>query len=154
MVKNGAAWLFEDQQACCAKFFNFNLKECLGIAYLGSGKYYPDWEGDNQGCLQDSGDTIAPEYMAQYGTWFSETLDACCERNYHWNLAACKGEVPVGTNKWYVRYLSSKCVKDCGDGPNCGGLAEGWDFKFESKEECCRQPSTSLVGFYYLYGVR
>jgi hypothetical protein len=49
MVKNGAAWLFEDQQACCTSFFSFNLKECLGIALLGSRKYYPDWTGDNKG---------------------------------------------------------------------------------------------------------
>jgi hypothetical protein len=140
MIKNAAAWLLEDQQACCTKFFNFKLTECLGIAYLGSGMYYPDWTGDNKGCLQDSGATIAPEYMAQFGTWFSETLDACCERHYQWNLAACKGGVPVGTNKWYVRYLSSKCVQDCDDGRNCGGLAEEWDFlKYDSKEECCRQ---------------
>jgi hypothetical protein len=138
MVKNAAAWLLEDQQACCAKFFNYDLNACLGVSYLGSGKFYPDWAGDNEGCLQDSGTTLAPAYMAQFGTWFSETLDACCERHYKWNLPACKVEGLVGTNKWYVDYDSSKCIQDC-VGSNCGGLANGWDIKFESKDECCEK---------------
>jgi hypothetical protein len=138
MIQNAAAWLSEDQQACCGRFFNYNLNACLGASYLGSGKYYPDWSGKNDGCLEDSGTTIAPEYMAQFGTWFSETLDECCARHYSFNLANCKGEALLGTNQWYVVYHNSKCVQDC-VGPNCGGLAERWDVKFESKKDCCHK---------------
>jgi hypothetical protein len=139
MVTHAAYWLVEDQQTCCTKFFDYKLKECLGAAYLGSGKYYPDWAGDNRGCLQDSDPHFAPDYMARLGDWFFETLEECCEVHYSWNILACKGEALVGTNKWNVRYLSSKCVQDCDAGPTCGGLAEYWDLKYDSKEECCHQ---------------
>jgi hypothetical protein len=134
MVRNAAAWLLEDQQACCTKFFGYKLNACLGTSYLGSGKFYPDWAGDNEGCLVDSDATPAPEYMHQFGIWFSDTLEMCCARHYLWNRSTCL----AATNKWYVDYGASKCVQDC-VGPSCGGLKDGfWDFLFESKEECCR----------------
>jgi adenine-specific DNA methylase len=61
---------------------------CLGALYLASEKYYPNRAGDIEDCLQDWGPTFAPEYMAQFGTWFPETLEACCKRHYHHDLSA------------------------------------------------------------------
>jgi hypothetical protein len=61
--------------------------------------------------------------MAQFGTWFPETLEACCKRQ---------------TNKWYVDYHSWKCIQDC-VGPNCGGLAKGWDLTYQSNEKRCHK---------------
>jgi hypothetical protein len=138
MVSNAAYWLLEDQQACCTTFFNYKLKDCLGAAYLGTGKYYPDWAGDNKGCVQDSDPNIAPDYMAQLGFWFFETLEECCETHFKWTLPTCNVQGLVGTSKWYVDWQSWKCVQDC-VGPTCGGLAEGWDLKYDSKEECCEK---------------
>jgi hypothetical protein len=65
MVSNAAYWL---------------LEECLGAAYLGSAKYYLDWAGDNRGCIQDSDPSFAPDYMAQLGYWFFETLEESAAR--------------------------------------------------------------------------
>jgi hypothetical protein len=42
-----------------------------------SGLYYPDWEGANNGCLNDGN---APAYIVSNPSlWMFSTLDACCE---------------------------------------------------------------------------
>jgi hypothetical protein len=118
------------------------LIACLDESYEGSGKYYPDWEGDNEGCLQDLESTKAPKYMGQTGAWFFDTLDACCDRHYAWNMS-CKGATGSGTNKYYVDWNQFKCVKDCNtEGDEACAPAEGsWDIvnAYDTKEECCQK---------------
>lgn len=106
----------------------------------GSGKYYPDWEGDNQGCIIDANTTLAPEYMISNPTaWMFDTIDACCLKYYSWNRAACAGSSSdAGSKLWYMDWYAGKCVKDCVGASGCGGLAAGWDSLFGTRSECCK----------------
>jgi hypothetical protein len=143
MVANDSTWLYSNQGDCCARYFSYNLSNCMGSSSsaTGSGKYYPDWAGDNEACLQDSGSTIAPDYMQGSDTWLFDTLDACCEKHYGYNEASCKGtSATAGTNEWYVVWGNpAKCVKNCatGTGAGCGGLAEKWDTMYATQQTCC-----------------
>ena len=108
---------------------------------LSSTKYYPDWHGDNESCLIDNSSTPAPQYMRVGNTWFSDTLDECCEKYYQYNTAGCKGSGGIGSNKYYVNWDTFKCVRDCaiGSGLDCGGFSDrDWgDEEFDDKSECC-----------------
>ena len=71
--------------------------------------------------------------------WFlSTTLEKCCERHFYWDINDCLGTTAVGTDKWYASYEDQKCVQDCSGAPPCGGVAEPWDQKYTSKEQCCK----------------
>jgi hypothetical protein len=148
MVSNSATWLYTDKAACCSRFFGYKLADCMGTSSAsstGTGKYFPDWSGDNEGCLKDTGSTRAPDYMAGSTTWLFTDLDSCCKQHYNWNLATCKGTSSSGSastasDEWYVVWSNpAKCVKNCvaGTGTGCGGLAESWDTKYESQSKCC-----------------
>ena len=57
--------------------YDWNLSECMGTtASTSTGKYYPDWLGDDI-CKNDGS---APEYMVLNPTmWLHDTLSDCCK---------------------------------------------------------------------------
>lgn len=143
MVNNPDMWLHDTLESCCSKNYSWKLAECNNggtapSSGSGSGMYYPDWAGDNEGCLNDGAE---PDYMVNNPTlWMFSTLDACCEKHYAYNLAGCTGASgSSGTNKFYMDWNASKCVQDCVGAAPCGGLAESWDAKFDTKSECCSE---------------
>jgi hypothetical protein len=130
------------------RFFSYALKDCMGTvaSSAGTGKYFPDWEGENVGCRVDNGSTLAPEYMHNSGHWLYDTLDTCCEKHYGYNLSGCKGQSTVdytGSEKWYIEWSTGKCVQDCTtqSGTKCGGLADSWNLKYDTQEKCCAERS-------------
>ena len=139
-------YMFENLEDCCMKHYKWDVNGCLGV--LGSitavsGLYYPDWEGDNQGCKNDGNE---PAYMSNDPTaWMYDTLDKCCTNRYAWNKASCLGAgsstLPTGSNKWYVNSYKndSICVQDCKGAAPCGGLADSWDTLHESAKVCCQK---------------
>jgi len=151
MVSNQATWLYTDKDDCCARYFGWKLSDCMGTttSTSGSGKYFPDWAGDNEGCLQDTGSNTAPDYMQGSTTWLFDTLDSCCAQHYSWNKNNCLGVSAstgtlTGSEKFYVLWKvgadnQDVCVKDCatGVGANCGGLAEDWDHLYDTQAACC-----------------
>jgi hypothetical protein len=151
MVSNQATWLYTDKDDCCARYFGWKLSDCMGTttSTSGSGKYFPDWAGDNEGCLQDTGSNTAPDYMQGSTTWLFDTLDSCCSQHYSWNKSKCMGTsttsaVLTGSEKFYVLWQGGAnnkdvCVKDCatGVGANCGGVAESWDQLYDTQAACC-----------------
>ena len=144
MVGNDATWLFSDKSDCCAHFFYYKLNDCIGTSTSssGTGKYFPDWSGNNEACLQDTGSTRAPEYMQDSTTWLFDDLESCCDEHYSYAKSTCMGSsATAGSGKFYVAWRSGTdvCVKDCVEdsGTNCGGLAEDWDTKYDSQEKCC-----------------
>ena len=153
MVKNEKLWLYTDKSACCARYFNYRLGDCMGTtaSTAGSGKYFPDWAGDNEGCLQDTGSNSAPDYMHGSSTWLFDTLESCCSQHYSWNKSNCMGTSASsgtlnGSEQFYVLWKggandSDVCVKDCaeGAGTNCGGLAKNWDVKYDTQAKCCSE---------------
>ena len=63
MAMNPSDWLSSTMEACCKKFFGGYLyDDCIGKHSQGHDDcnvklYYPDWNGDNEGCTDD-GKTI------------------------------------------------------------------------------------------------
>jgi len=44
-----------------------------------------------------------------------------------------------GSGRWYVRWGTETCVQDCEPvAGSCGGLAEPWDFLFNTVTQCCQ----------------
>jgi hypothetical protein len=78
------------------------LNSCLGIANTGSGKYYPDWEGSNEKCIQDEPNSLAPGWI-----------------HYGYNMNQCMGQAATESNKYYVDWTTFKCVKDGSTGADC-----------------------------------
>lgn len=82
-----------------------------------------------------------------------DDLETCCTNTIGWeDSTSCQtmtmnlSSVSVtGTEKWYVDWTSSQCVKDCptgtGASASCGGLKESWDVSFATPELCCVQLS-------------
>ena len=120
-----------------AQNYDWKMNECMSLAEDGgTGLYYPDWSGDNEACLNDSQE---PQYMIQNPSiWMFSTLAECCEKYYSYNLATCTGASPsAGTTKYWMDWTNKKCVQDCVGSSPCGGLAESWDKKYDTKTECC-----------------
>jgi hypothetical protein len=139
MVQNPTQWLYDTLSACCSANYGWKVDECLGTTTTTtSGLYYPDWSGDNEGCLNDGNE---PEYMTQYSSmWMHSTLQACCEANYAWALTTCLGTTGgTGSTSWYMSWSSNKCVQDCVGASPCGGLAESWDATYTTQDECCTE---------------
>lgn len=136
MLLNPTLWLYSTLSECCSENYSWKLNECLGSSDAGSASlYYPDWSGDNDGCIND-GD--APEYMVlNPSLWLHTTLQSCCEKNYSYILSQCIGSSVTGSDEWYMDYAASKCVKDCDGASPCGGLSNGWDEKYPTQDTCC-----------------
>jgi hypothetical protein len=137
MALNPTMWLHDTLAECCAQNYDWKMNECMSLAEDGgTGLYYPDWSGDNEACLNDSQE---PQYMIQNPSiWMFSTLAECCEKYYSYNLATCTGASPsTGTTKYWMDWTNKKCVQDCVGSSPCGGLAESWDKKYDTKTECC-----------------
>jgi hypothetical protein len=141
MVDNAAAWLYTDRDACCERYFPYKINSCKGSSNaVATGKYFPDWEGNNVGCLKDQTSTPAPAYMAGNGLFLFDTIDECCAQHFGYREAECKGSASsAGTNKWWIDWTANTCMKDCATGPDCK-LAEfyGKNNLHTNKESCCR----------------
>lgn len=95
--------------------------------------FYPDWHGDNVGCLNDGNQ---PDWVMTNSLYYiSNTLEECCIKFYQWNMIECTGS--KGTGKWFMQYSTGKCVKDCEYQSDCGGYAAAWDDLWDSKLTCC-----------------
>lgn len=136
-------YLFVELADCCKIHYSWDFDNCVGIDLIPSGLYYPDWEGDNEGCKNDGGE---PSYMVNDPTaWMYETLEKCCEERYSWDKDSCLGagiSTPTaGSNNWYVDYYEngSTCVQDCDGAVPCGGRANSWDTLYKSAKVCCEK---------------
>ena len=92
-------WLKEKQRGCSvikAIAVQITSITSLMTAWVsastsGSGKYFPDWHGDNEACLQDTGSTRAPDYMQDSTTWLFDDLESCCDQHYSYAKSSCMG---------------------------------------------------------------
>ncbi len=68
-------------------------------------------------------------------------------KNYGWRYDKCidssttASQTKSGSNRWYVSYTDSICKQDCKNSSSlsCGGLANSWDFLYDTVEDCCVQ---------------
>lgn len=137
-------FIHDDKEDCCKSYFGWKLNRCIGSSSsaTGTGKYFPDWEGNNKGCLQDNASNRAPDYIFSSEHWVFDTIDECCEVHYSWMESECKGTSGTGSQKWYIDWNDKKCVKDCAltSGSDCGGYADhfGRANLHTSKADCCK----------------
>ena len=59
VVQNPTHWLYDRRSTCCSAHYSWKIDECLGTTTTTSGLYYPDWSGDNEGCLNDGNEVSA-----------------------------------------------------------------------------------------------
>jgi hypothetical protein len=143
--------LFDTSAACCAAKFGWIDKDLC--AAMGTGgytnKFYVDY--GNQACKQDcaaaSGTNCAGNPGDKSSQLFSTAAECCSSKLSYINKAQCEAKSTTGSaasaagsDKWYVDWSISKCVKDCTSGSGCGGLAEDYEANqglYTSWETCC-----------------
>ncbi len=143
MAANPTAWLHPSREACCTIYFNWNFNNCMGITVTALGKYYPNWDQQVEGnvCLFDE-DVMAPEYMMlNPALYMHSTKESCCSKFYSWDYNTCMGIVTTPappSNKWYVNFDTSRCVKDCpAGGELCGGPVPSSSTLYDTVDACC-----------------
>ena len=117
--------------ACCKQHHSYNFKACITsegeVVDHTAILYYPDWDGNNVGCLADGN---APDHMVANPTyWMFDSLSDCCERFYSWDLSRCDSTDSSTSNLWCMSWDSNTCVQGC----------NSWDYTYETQLECCDQ---------------
>lgn len=145
--------LFDTSAACCAgKFGWIDTDLCAAMAVGGyTNKFYVDYA--DKACKQDcaaASNTNCAGNPGDKSTEMFSTAAACCSSKLSYiNSAQCEAKSTTGSaasatgsNKWYVDWSISKCVKDCATGSDseCGGLAEDYESNqglYSSWSQCC-----------------
>jgi hypothetical protein len=134
-------WLYDDLDACCEKHPTYKLASCpkTVVKPLFSGKYYPDWKGDTQGCLKDDESSPAPSHLVGTKGSFFDDLAGCCKTNFSHIYNSCMGTAATASYQWYVDWNTLKCAQDCEKGDGCGGLVEYGATLYKNKRKCCKE---------------
>lgn len=151
MNQSPERWMYDNIGDCCSRYFGYDIIGCRAsdpqFVDPTERLYYPDWEGLRK-CVNDG---QAPAYMKKvYTAWMFEYLTDCCARYYSWqddyNDCVIEGGGTItaessNPNGWFAQYSTLTCVKSCesGESSDCGGVAQPWNYTFNSKEECCKQ---------------
>ena len=75
MSANPSWYLYSTLDDCCTTYFGWNYDGCMGNVRGTCVKalFYPDWEGTNEGCVDDGNE---PPYMRDNYVYYSE----CCRQ--------------------------------------------------------------------------
>jgi len=122
-------YLYATVEDCCQKHYGWKVNTCINSSSASSGAssspatmlYYPDWSADV--CKNDGGESVDMNSNYMY-----ETLDACCEEHFNWNLAACSSRTASDATVYYADYLTGTCKNDGG---------ETSSILYETLELCC-----------------
>lgn len=145
-------------ESCCDQYYGWAKTQCMidgganAAAYV-TGHYYVDWESSSckQDCVKDTPGKNCGGLKQGWQETYEDAEDCCNERLFWVNEKACvassKGQAiadaDLGSESYYVNWLTSTCVKDCvknaSSDADCGGLAKHWDEKYDSKSECCNE---------------
>ena len=131
--------------ACCEKYFSWDISGCTGGTDAVPSGFYPNWGDSESKCLNstETASTVPDYIVSNPEQWLESSAEACCQRYYEWDYNSCilqsGGAASVGSSQWYVDWSTETCVKDCNDqsDADCGGLANRWDELFGSSNECC-----------------
>jgi len=147
MAVNPTDWLSSSMEACCKKYFNgFLYDSCMGRYPSDHDDcnmklFYPDWNGSNEGCLDDGKE---PYYMLSNANYFlSNSIEECCEKFYGWRYFACTGTRPELTNgEYYPNWSGSgsstaTCLNDS-KMPDYMLTNQAW-YLSTTLEKCCER---------------
>jgi len=138
MIQNQAWYLSKTRSECCKRHFNWDFNNCMGTTNAGTRKWYAKYDATT--CVQDCVGASPCGGVAESWDELYQDKTTCCKQKM-WYDNKCMGTttVAVGTNKWYVKYDSMTCVKDCVGASPCGGVAQSWDELFVDKTTCCNK---------------
>ena len=130
--------LHDTAEACCTSEYNWiDIELCtVRTDQLPVSKYWADKTTGK--CLDDS---VAPSENLDVQLF--DTLSECCAFGVFWlTEEACFAASGVtvaaaGSNKFYIDWVNGHCLQDCEGPAPCGGLAETWDFLYDSGDACC-----------------
>eukprot|EP00956_Cyclotella_meneghiniana_P028796 scaffold68079_cov66-Cyclotella_meneghiniana.AAC.5 len=103
---------FASKEDCCAGFYAWNFKECIGD--VPTFKFYPNWlraGGSGDVCLFDDGSNEVPPGTPKY-----DTPKECCAIHYSWNLSVCNSVEAGPSNKYFPNWIGADhvCLLDDG----------------------------------------
>jgi hypothetical protein len=132
--------LHDTAEDCCSFEYSWIDTELCAArtTHTLNGKYWADKESGK--CYQDS---VVP--TEDLSVELYDSIEDCCAFGVPWLsegacLAASGNDVSgLGSNSFYVQ--NDKCAKDCVGAAPCGGLAQGWNTKYDTEAECCAQIS-------------
>ena len=89
MIKNQQWYFSTTQRKCCERHFHWDINTCLGIDYVGTNKWYVDW--DKFICVKDC-EGVAPCGGAVEGSWIETfgSKKACCKEKLSWSADCTK----------------------------------------------------------------
>jgi len=129
--------------ACCRRYYSWDLINCLGIAGSVPSGFYPSWGRSETKCLNSTETSETLPYNVEH--WLENDIASCCKRHFNWAYNDCvshSGDSPnlVATNKWYVNHQEGICQQDCPEegGVPCGGLVDQWNKLFDTAAACCK----------------
>ena len=153
IASNPTAYMFTSLESCCTAHFNWMYDDCIGSTGGGgsaTGLYYPDWGGQNIGCLNDGNE---PDYMISNPTGYMfSTLDDCCSNHYYWMHDTCMasgGGTGTGTGSgtiatsapsglYYPDWLVDNTCKNDGNEPEyMSSNTAAW--MHSTLESCCKK---------------
>lgn len=140
MSQNPSDYLSSSLSSCCNKYFSWNYDVCMGNlpGLCARSLWYPDWEGSNDGCVDDGNE---PPYMTNTKQYFLFTLrEDCCREHFGWNFDECVGDTGLKyQHLWFPDWEGSDHVcRNGGTQPQYMNIApEVW--MHETLAECCSQ---------------
>ncbi|KAL9179689.1 hypothetical protein ACHAXT_008979 [Thalassiosira profunda] len=137
MSANPSWYLYSTLDDCCTTYFGWNYDGCMGDVRGTCVKalFYPDWEGSNEGCVDDGNE---PPYMRDnYVYYMFANKEDCCSEHYNWNYDACVGRSTAIAGMYYPDFGGSEHIcKNDGAQPQYMNVApEVW--MHTTLLECC-----------------
>jgi len=118
MTANPSTYLSTSLTACCQSYFGWIFDSCAGNlpGICSRALFYPDWEGANQGCIDDGNE---PEYMrANAMNLLFVHLSECCAQHYAWNSPVCLNTpATLNSNLYYPDWEGDDTCKNGGGQP-------------------------------------
>lgn len=85
MEHGSADYLLPTAEACCDKYFKWNVQKCRKKS-LGTPMWYPKFDSDAGGCTNDG---LEPTYLKQFKMYVFDSKESCCENYYPLNMQNC-----------------------------------------------------------------
>jgi len=123
--------------SCCSTYFGWNFDECVGNlpGSCARSLFYPDWEGSNDGCIDDGNE---PRYITDNAMYHMFTkLKDCCEMHYQWNYFSCVGKKGVQNAELFYPDWDKKQICVDGGGQPTYMNNDPDDWMHATLVECC-----------------
>lgn len=114
---------------------DFSAAVIPALTYLSN--WFPDWGGRTGTCKNDGS---YPRYMGVMGSYFTNSLDSCCQRYYSWDYHNCAGDSGTLPNGYYPNWgnVEVKCLKSSEEMPPYI-RAEPEKWMYNDIAACCKR---------------